>query len=142
MPDLNDKSQNAFSNFDMDEEDLKGKTRMQKFLDSSQVQLFVLIVTFYSLFADDYRTLTSNKTNDIVYDVFVILCMFIFTAEIVLSCFFKPGYFNSYYFYLDIISTASLILDFSPIRNALILFRYIPLTLVIQVTPDYPNLAS
>lgn len=114
----------AFSNFDLEDEEPMKKGKVLRILESSQIQLFLLIVTFYSLFADDYRTLTSKQEMDIFYDVFVIICMAIFSIEIFISCFFKGGYFNSYYFYLDIISTASLILDFSPVRNALIEFSY------------------
>ena len=107
-----------------DEIDYKDKKLMHRFIDNPKVQLMILVVTLYSLFADDYRVLTAKKNLDVVYDVFVMLCLAIFTVEIIIAYFWKPLYSNSYYFYLDIISTASLILDFSPVNNALIIFRY------------------
>ena len=82
-----------------------------------------MVVTLYALFADDYRYLTTEKPRDTIYDVFIIICTVIFLVEIILSSIFKPHYANSYYFYLDIISTASLILDFTPVKTAIIEFR-------------------
>jgi class 3 adenylate cyclase len=107
-----------------DEIDDKDKHPMHKFIDNPKVQLLLLIVTMYSLFSDDYRILVSAKHLDVIYDVFTIICLVIFSIEIFIAAIWKISYFNSYYFYLDILSTASLILDFSPVNNALILFSY------------------
>ncbi len=114
---------NVFAAMQIDEEEVRVKHRVHKLLDGSKVQLFLLVVTFYALFADDYRYLTTDKDYDTFYDVFIIICMTIFGLEILLSSIYKPGYFNSYYFWLDAISTASLILDFSPIKIQIILYR-------------------
>lgn len=95
---------------------------MHKFIDNPKIQLVLLIVTLYSLFADDYRILASGKQVDVIYDVFVIICLVTFSVEILIAAIWKPLYVKSYYFYLDIISTASLILDFSPVSNAIIIF--------------------
>jgi hypothetical protein len=105
-----------------DEGDQVVKGRSLKFLESPRVQLFLLIITLYALFADDYRYLTGRKAIDPVYDVFILICTGIFFVEIVVASVFKPGYFNSYYFYLDIVSTGSLILDFYPVKAELIIF--------------------
>lgn len=105
-----------------DEIDYSQKTPMHKFIDHPKIQLLLLIVTLYSLFADDYRVLASGKPLDTIYDVFVIICLAIFTVEIVIAAIWKPLYIKSFYFVLDIISTASLILDFSPVSNAIIIF--------------------
>lgn len=75
------------------------------------MQLYLLILTFYALFADDYRIITSPKNLDIVYDVITLISIVSFTTEIVISVFAKVGYFLSYFFFLDIISTFSLVLD-------------------------------
>lgn len=114
---------NVFASMQIDEDDLKAKNAVHRFLEHPKVQLFLLVVTLYALFADDFRYLTTEKEMDIFYDVFIIICVVIFGSEIVLSCFFKRAYFNSYYFYLDVISTASLILDFTPVKNGLIVSR-------------------
>ena len=98
------------------------KSRWLRFLENPRVQLFLLIITLYALFADDYRYLTGRRAIDPVYDVFILICTGIFFIEIVIASIFKPSYFNSYYFYLDIVSTGSLILDFYPVKAALIIF--------------------
>ena len=108
----------------VDEEDTRVKSAGQMFVENSKVQLFLLVVTLYALFADDYRTLTTQPDMDQAFDYFVLLCTLIFLAELFISVFCRPGFFNSYYFYLDVISTISLLLDYSPVRNALISFRY------------------
>jgi hypothetical protein len=107
-----------------EEGELVIKTRWLKFLENPRVQLFLLIITLYALFADDYRYLTGRKAIDPVYDVFILICTGIFFVEIVIASIFKPGYFNSYYFYLDIVSTGSLILDYYPVKAELIIFGY------------------
>lgn len=107
----------------IDDEETAKKNSVHKFLDNSKVQLFLLIITIYALFADDYRTLTTKPDMDIVFDIFVIAITTIFAVEIFLASVWKPGFFNSYYFYLDIVSTMSLLLDFSPVRTQLVLFR-------------------
>lgn len=111
-------SKNIFESLAEDVE-VKVKNAGQRFVENSKIQLFLLIVTFYALFADDYRTLVTKPDMDINFDIFVWICIAIFTIEIIISTISKGGYANSYYFYLDIISTASLILDFSPVRNSL-----------------------
>ena len=98
------------------------KKPMHRFIDNPKIQLLLLIVTLYSLFADDYRVMVSGKQLDSFYDAFVIICLAVFAVEIVIAAIWKPFYLNSYYFYLDIISTASLILDFSPVSIAIIVF--------------------
>jgi hypothetical protein len=116
-------SKNIFESLAEDVE-VKVKNPGQKFVENSKIQLFLLIVTFYALFADDYRTLMTKPDMDINFDIFVWICIAIFTIEIVICCISKSGYNNSYYFYLDFISTGSLVLDFSPVRNALNEFGY------------------
>ena len=107
-----------------DELDYSKKSPMHRFIDHPKIQLILLVVTLYSLFADDYRVLSSKKQVDRIYDVFCIICLVVFAFEIVIAAIWKPMYMSSYYFYLDIISTASLILDFSPVSDAIIVFGY------------------
>jgi hypothetical protein len=69
------------------------------------------VVTFYALFGDDFRMLAFTKESDDVFfglSAFALLC---FAVELVLSCCVKRAYFNSFYFWLDLIATVSLIPD-------------------------------
>ena len=102
-----------------DKGDTKNAT-LKKFLDHPLIDKIFLILTFYALFADDYRLLLSPKDTDIIWDILTVLVIVAFAAEVVISCFAKLGYLLSYYFWLDIISTASLILDIIQIKNLMI----------------------
>lgn len=61
--------------------------------------------------------MTTTKSADIVFDVITIFCLFVFAVEIVMSMLSKPGYTWSFFFWLDIISTISLIIDIQLISN-------------------------
>lgn len=69
------------------------------------------IVTIYALFGDDIRSLCFAKTADTVFYGLTISAMILFMLEIVLSSISKEGYFLSFYFWLDLIATLSLIFD-------------------------------
>ena len=45
--------------------------------------------------------------------------MFAFTFEIIFSSIAKPKYFNGFFFWLDVISTLSLLLDIGWVTSAL-----------------------
>ena len=114
---------NVFSKFAVDEEELEEKKPILKFIENSKFQLMILVVTIYALFADQYKLIVCRTQLDSFFDVFVIICIALFSFEIIIATIFKQGYFNSYYFYLDIVSTASLILDFTPVKVALLEWR-------------------
>lgn len=90
-----------------------------KFLNSTAFQLILLIVTFYTLFFDDYELLTSPKYTDLWYDIFSITAFAILIFELVLSSIAVKQYFNSYSFYLDLISALSIIFDLGMVKNAM-----------------------
>jgi len=81
--------------------------------------LYVTILTIYALFGDDIRVLTTTKPADIYFDVITIVAMATFTVEILLGVLSKINYTCSFYFWLDIISTLSLITDIQMISNEL-----------------------
>ena len=68
-------------------------------------------VTVYSLFADDVRMVMFPKSLDPTFDVITITCLVLFTIEIVLFSITIDDYFISFYFWLDIVSSFSLITD-------------------------------
>lgn len=77
------------------------------------------MITIYALFGDDIRVLSFNKNDDVYFDIITIVALLAFTAEISLSVLAKPGYKLSFFFWLDILSTLSLILDIQWISNAI-----------------------
>ena len=89
----------------------KAKKVINDVLESNFLITFMSTITIYVLFADDVRQLiTDIRVDDVVYTI-TSVCLGIFTVEILLSSFAKPRYFLSFFFWLDILSTASLILD-------------------------------
>jgi hypothetical protein len=69
------------------------------------------IVTIYALFGDDVRMLVFAKSADDVFYGLSVAALFFFLLELVLSCYAKPDYFNSFYFWLDLVATVSLVPD-------------------------------
>ncbi|OQR86841.1 Voltage-gated Ion Channel (VIC) Superfamily, partial [Achlya hypogyna] len=78
-------------------------------------------VTIYCLFGDDFRAAFCRKSADNGFFVVAFICLLLFLFEFAVSCRCKPGYVFSFYFYLDIVATLSLIPDigfiWSPLSN-------------------------
>ncbi|KDO17630.1 hypothetical protein SPRG_21851 [Saprolegnia parasitica CBS 223.65] len=79
-------------------------------------------ITLYCLFADDFRAAFFSKSADMGFYVVAFLCLVLFLVEFGISCLCKPGYLLSFYFYLDVLATFSLLPDigfiWSPLTNA------------------------
>jgi hypothetical protein len=78
---------------------------------SLKYQTFITVLTLYSLFADDFRTAFFYQDVDLGFDLVSLGVMAIFSIEIILSTLVIDGYFLSFFFFLDIISTISIIFD-------------------------------
>lgn len=87
------------------------RSYMLKFLDSYGLLIFMLIVTTYALFSDDVRVSAFSKSADDVFFGLSTCAMFIFAVEMSLSFMLKPDYRWSFYFWLDLIATLSIIPD-------------------------------
>ena len=74
----------------------------------------MFIITIYVLLAEDIRLSTAPKSMDDLFTVMNIVCLFLFTLEIIISTIGYPNYPLSMFFWLDIISTASIITDIEP----------------------------
>ena len=77
-------------------------------------QLFMTLVTLYALLGDDLRILVWDKRADPAFLAVTLVSMVFFTVEIVLAAIGKPDYFFSFFFWLDVLSTASLVTDVEP----------------------------
>ena len=69
------------------------------------------VVTAYSLFFDDIRVLLIPNTADEVFYLITFGAMMSFAIEIAISTYCKEEYINTFFFWLDIISTVSMIPD-------------------------------
>lgn len=69
------------------------------------------LVTVYALFGDDFRTLFFTKAADNTFNTLTSIAFGSFILELLLSCIGKEDYFLGFYFWLDLVSTVSLIMD-------------------------------
>ena len=69
------------------------------------------LITIYALFFDDIRILAFHKDYDDLFYGITAASILLFTIEIILSSFAKPDYPFHFFFYLDIISTISMVPD-------------------------------
>lgn len=73
--------------------------------------MFMMIITMYALFFDDIRVILIPKVADDVFYAITSFSLLFFMVEIILASFAKKGYFNSFFFWLDVVSTITLITD-------------------------------
>ena len=69
------------------------------------------MLTLYALFGDDLRLAIFPKGADTTFNIVTIMAMLVFFVEILLQSIAIEGYFMGLYFWLDFVSTVSLITD-------------------------------
>jgi Ion transport protein len=84
---------------------------LEKLINHWTVTIFMTVWTIYALFGDDVRQLGFPKAADKTFYSLTICAMIFFAIEILLASIAKEDYFLSFYFWLDLISTVSLIFD-------------------------------
>ena len=85
--------------------------------------------TIYALFFDDIRVLVLPKELDDVCYTLTIILIIIFGSEIIVFSIAKEGYLYSFFFWLDLVSTLSLVFDIGWIMD-----NYINDTIFINAT--------
>ncbi|CDJ35924.1 adenylyl cyclase, putative [Eimeria mitis] len=76
-------------------------------------EVVTTVATIYALFGNDLKLWATSVTADLPFDIVAILCLVIFTLEIFVSCVGKENYTWHTFFWFDLISTGTLILDLS-----------------------------
>ncbi|EEH58528.1 uncharacterized protein MICPUCDRAFT_38834 [Micromonas pusilla CCMP1545] len=87
------------------------KQRILRFLDGTRCTLFMTLVTLWALFGDDVRLMAFHAGDDPMFVGLVYVCLALFSAEMCLMCLAKRGYVGTFYFWLDLIATLSLLMD-------------------------------
>merc|ERR1719424_258755 len=75
------------------------------------------LLTIYALTGDDFRLMATNLPEDIIFDCMTVFCILVFAVEIVCSCLGKSDYLNGFFFWLDLISTVTLVLDITTVND-------------------------
>ena len=79
----------------------------------------MFLVTLYALLGDDIRLLAFPKSLDDTFIKMTIASLFLFLIELTLASIGQPDYLGSFFFWLDLISTLSIITDIPPIMDAM-----------------------
>eukprot|EP00927_Polykrikos_kofoidii_P074468 TRINITY_DN7046_c0_g1_i1.p1 TRINITY_DN7046_c0_g1~~TRINITY_DN7046_c0_g1_i1.p1 ORF type:complete len:1017 (-),score=181.97 TRINITY_DN7046_c0_g1_i1:109-3159(-) len=69
------------------------------------------LLTLYCLVGDDCRLTFTSKPSDLYFDLATSFSIVVFIIELVLSCIGKQDYFGGFFFWLDLISTVTLVMD-------------------------------
>jgi hypothetical protein len=81
--------------------------------------IFMTLLTVYSLFLDDIRSVACKPWSDQIFWGITSFAMICFITEIILASIVKEGYFLSFFFWLDVVSTLTMITDCGWIWNAM-----------------------
>ena len=87
------------------------------FLDHWTVITFMTIYAIYSLYLDDVRLIAFPKENDQIFSAVTFAGIIFFTLEILLASYSIDGFPGSFFFWIDIFSTITMIPDVDWIWN-------------------------
>lgn len=76
------------------------------------------IVTIYALLASDVKALSFSVEADKYFVGLTIASMIMFLLELISASIGKPDYWLSFFFWLDLIATVSLVTDIDPLVEA------------------------
>lgn len=92
----------------------------RKLVDHTYFIIGTTVLTIYALVGDDFKLMLTNKPADAAFDVITGLAFAVFSIELVFSCIGKDDYWMSFFFWLDAVSTITLILDVSSVNESLL----------------------
>jgi len=90
---------------------MKLKNRIRDIVEGKYVTIIMSLVTIFALFGDDLRNWLTYKSADVYFDSCLIISMIVFTMEILINTIVVDEFKYSFFFWLDIIATLSLIMD-------------------------------
>jgi hypothetical protein len=90
------------------------------FVESTPVQIIMMIVTFYSLFCDDFRLIFWEIDADHSFMILTSIAFAFFLLELIFASIGTNGYFLAFYFWLDLVATLSLVTDIEPLWDLII----------------------
>lgn len=98
---------------ELEEKNKTLKAKINDVLDSFTYTIIMTILTVFVLFADDIKNLSTDKYADDPFSIVTAILFGYFFIEFVIQCIVIDGYLWSFFFYLDFLSTISMILDLS-----------------------------
>lgn len=98
----------------------KWKKQLSAFLDSTPLLIIMSFFTLFALFASDIKAAWLRIEVDTAFNVIQCMLLGFFGIEFILNCIAKQEYFLSFFFWLDLISTVSIIQDIDYIMNPIL----------------------
>ena len=89
----------------------KCQKRVAFFVDWWPIAIFMTVITIYALFGDDIRFLILPPFVDPYFYGLTSFSIFCFGVEVIAACYGKRGYIWSFFFWLDTLSTISMLSD-------------------------------
>lgn len=84
---------------------------LNSIIESWIFQTIMSLLTIYILFADDIKILTTDAYADVPFSISYIILMIIFLIELIMSAIAVDNYFLHFFFWLDLISVITILLD-------------------------------
>ena len=110
--------------FDMLDKPEKGTSAARRFFEAMShnnwVAVTFAIITIWVLISDDLRLACMPPSADTPMAMMAMVFMAAFILEIVMYCFGTRHYFWSFFFWLDVLATATMILDIPAVKNAIL----------------------
>lgn len=88
-------------------------------VENVRFNIVTTMLTIYALFGDDFRLAATQRFMDPAFDVLTIICLVVFSLEIVAASIGKDDYFLGFFFWLDVLSTGTLVADLTWVGNAI-----------------------
>lgn len=92
---------------------------MSEFVEGKVVTIVMSIVTLFALVGDDIRLWTTDKPADLAFNTGLMISFILFTTEILLNTVVIDEFKYSFFFWLDIIATLSVVIDIPWITDPL-----------------------
>jgi hypothetical protein len=89
----------------------KFKKLVKRYLVHNVELMLMTIVTTFALFGPDLKSLSLNSNYDAIFNGFFFFVMFLFFIELSASIWVKENYFRSFFFWLDLFASLSMVLE-------------------------------
>ena len=98
----------------------KMRSKLEKIVNSNFFVTFFMILTFFIMFIADIQNCLLPSDSDNIINALQTTILVLFTIEIIFTCLAKEGYINSFFFWLDLVSSLSIIQDIGFIFDPLL----------------------
>lgn len=87
------------------------RMRIKRVIDGKYATLVMACVTIWVLFGDDIRLVTTRKESDEGFFISFLICFILFVIEIILNSIVQEDYKFTFFFWLDVVATISIVPD-------------------------------